>query len=350
MLPAGNQLPSFRPAERFVEKMLRFKLVYDDGYHLPLGDHVFAGQKYRLVYQSLLGQGIAHQGDFVAPQAAADDDVRLVHTEDWVRKLREGTLSSREELQLEMPFSPALVQAFWLHTGGSIMAARLALEHGVSITLGGGFHHAFPDHGEGFCMIHDIAIAIRRMLKDGKIGRAMVLDCDVHQGNGTAAIFNPAATAASRAHGWSGPMFQPPRSVSVKEVAAGDVFTVSLHQENNYPEWKPPSSLDVNLPDETDDAEYLSWLDNALSSALRQCEPDLMAYVAGADPYGHDQLGGLALTIDGLRQRDEMVFNAAKRHHIPIFVTFAGGYAMRVEDTVTIHVNTVKAAKEIFSK
>jgi len=274
----------------------------------------------------------------------------LVHTAEWVSKLKQAKVSGREEMMLEMPFSPALVNAFWFHAGGSILAAQLALKDGVSISIGGGFHHAFPDHGEGFCMVHDIAVAIRRLLKDGKISRAMVIDCDVHQGNGTAAIFNPAAAEASRAQGWSAPMFQAPRPVSVSEVPAGEVFTVSLHQENNYPQWKPPSSLDVNLPDGTNDAEYLNWLDNALSSAFRQFRPDLIAYVAGADPYRKDQLGGLGLTIDGLKQRDEMVFGAARRRRIPIFATFAGGYAQRIEDTIAIHVNTVVAAKEIFSK
>lgn len=135
----------------------------------------------------------------------------------------------------------------------------------------------------------------------------------------------------------------------MKETAPGDVFTISLHQENNYPAWKPPSSIDVNLPDGTNDAEYLSWLDNAITIAFRQFEPDLIAYVAGADPYKEDQLGGLALTIDGLKQRDELVFSVAKQHRIPIFATYAGGYARQVEDTVRIHANTVVAAKEIYS-
>ncbi len=329
--------------------MLGFKVVYSDGYYLPVGEHVFAGQKYRLAYQMLLGTAAAEPGDFVTPQPATDEDVSRVHTEDYVRKLREGTLTSKDELQLEMPYSPELVNACWLHAGGSILAAELALKNGVGINLGGGFHHAFPDHGEGFCMINDIAIAIRRMLADGRVVRALVIDCDVHQGNGTAVCFNPEAVAG-QPQGWSAPLFQPPRSVSVKENAAGDVFTVSLHQENNYPSWKPPSSLDINLPDGTTDAEYLHWLDNAISSALRQFEPELIAYVAGADPYREDQLGGLDLSIDGLKQRDEMVFSVVKARRIPVFVTLAGGYARRVEDTVTIHANTVIAAKEIFSR
>jgi acetoin utilization deacetylase AcuC-like enzyme len=317
---------------------------------LPIGQHVFAGQKYRLIHQLLLGSGLAVPGDFVCPQPAGDDDVRLAHTEEYVRKLREGDLTSKEELLLEMPFSPELVNAFWMHAGGSIKAAELALRDGVGINLGGGFHHAFPDHGEGFCMINDIAIAILRLFREQKVSRVMVVDCDVHQGNGTAVIFNPQAVPEPPAGAWSAPLLQPPRSVSVKEAPAGDVFTISLHQENNYPAWKPASSLDVNLPDRTTDAEYLSWLDNALASAFRQFDPDLIAYVAGADPYEQDQLGGLALTMEGLKQRDEMVFGMAKSRGVPVFTTYAGGYARRVEDTITIHVNTVLAAKQVFAK
>lgn len=329
-----------------------FRLVYSDGYFLPIGEHVFASRKYQLVRQLLIGEGVAGARDFICPEPATDDDVRLVHTEEYVRKLREGTLSGHEQLQLEVPYSPELVDAFWLHAGGSIQAAELALQDGIAINLGGGFHHAFPDHGEGFCVINDIAIAACRLLADKMTSRVLVVDCDVHQGNGTAFIFSPEPVEPPVAGAWSAPMFDPRQTqhpVSVRESAARDVFTVSLHQENNYPAWKPPSSIDVNLPDGTGDAEYLSWLDNALSSAFRQFEPDLLAYVAGADPYREDQLGGLALTIDGLKQRDEMVFATARARAVPVFVTLAGGYARRVEDTVRIHANTVLAAGEIYA-
>jgi acetoin utilization deacetylase AcuC-like enzyme len=188
------------------------------------------------------------------------------------------------------------------------------------------------------------------MFRDGKASRVMVLDCDVHQGNGTAAVFHPEAPAAPLdISSWPAPLYRPQRPVSVNEARFGDVFTISLHQENNYPFWKPPSSLDINLPDGTSDAEYLSWLDNALTSAFRRFDPDLLAYVAGADPYREDQLGGLALTMDGLRQRDEMVLTAASSRQVPVFITLAGGYARREEDTIAIHANTVAAAKEIFT-
>lgn len=329
--------------------MLRFKLVYSDAYYLPIGDHIFPGQKYRLAYQQLLGKRVVAPSDFIEPQPATDDDVLLVHTREYVEKLRTGMLTTQEELQMEVPYSPELINAFWLHAGGSIKAAELALRDGIAINIGGGFHHAFPDHGEGFCIINDAAVAIRRQMKDGQIARAMILDCDVHQGNGTAVIFGTANTQPQPLPSWSAPMFASPHPVNVKESNSSDVFTISLHQENNYPAWKPPSSIDVNLPDRTADAEYLAWLDNAFSSGLRQFEPDLLCYLAGADPYKEDQLGGLSLTIDGLKQRDELVFRVCKTRGIPVMVVYAGGYARRIEDTVNIHCNTVQAAKDVFN-
>jgi acetoin utilization deacetylase AcuC-like enzyme len=332
--------------------MLRFKLVYSDSYYLPIGEHVFPAQKYRMIHQHLLTTHIAEPSDFVEPQPARDEDILLAHTRKYVEKLRTGSLSAREELTLEVPFSEDLVRAFWLAAGGSMLAANLALNDGIAFNIGGGFHHAFPDHGEGFCMIHDVAVAVRRLQRDTKIARAMIVDCDVHHGNGTAAIFgDPAvADAVQPSSAWSAPMYAPtPKPVSVKEGKyCGDVFTISLHQENNYPAWKPPSCIDVNLPDRTGDAEYLSWLDNALTAGLRQFDPDLICYLAGADPYREDQLGGLNLTMDGLKQRDELVFHAARTRGIPVMVTYAGGYARKVQDTVQIHCNTVVAAKEVF--
>ncbi len=246
---------------------------------------------------------------------------------------------------MEIPYSPELVGAFWLAAGGSILAADHALKDGVAFNIGGGFHHAFPDHGEGFCMIHDVAVAIRRMQRDNRIRFAMTVDCDVHHGNGTAAIFAGARVP-------SAPL--PSRSVStrpakVRNAHAGEVFTISLHQENNYPAWKPPSSIDIDLPDEIGDDDYLGWLDNALSMGLREFVPELICYIAGADPYKEDQLGGLSLTIDGLKRRDELVFRIARERNIPIMVTYAGGYAHRLDDTVTIHCNTVIAAREVFA-
>jgi acetoin utilization deacetylase AcuC-like enzyme len=333
--------------------MLPFKLVYSDAYYLPIGDHVFPAEKYRRIRDRLISDKIAEPADFLEPEPATDQDILLVHKPEYVQKLRTGTLSPREEMEMEVPYSRDLVEAFWLSAGGSILAARQALVDGVGISIGGGFHHAFPDHGEGFCMIHDVAVAIRRMQRDDKIRTAMTLDCDVHQGNGTASIFAGTRMASALLPSSSVSTVQQPegapRGGKMRGAHAGDVFTISLHQHNNYPLWKPPSSIDVDLPDGTDDDDYLAWLDNALSSGLRQFEPDLLCYVAGADPYREDQLGGLDLTIEGLKRRDELVFRVARARGLPVMVTFAGGYAQNVEDTVTIHSNTVVAAKEVFS-
>jgi acetoin utilization deacetylase AcuC-like enzyme len=335
--------------------MLPFKIVYSDAYYLPIGQHVFPAAKYRLVHERLLRSGIAEPADFITPEKADDRDILLVHGADWVYKLQTGTLTAREELQMEVPYSDELVDAFWLSAGGSILAGRRALQDGVGINLGGGFHHAFPDHGEGFCMINDVAVAIRRLQADKKIERAMVIDCDVHQGNGTAVIFGrkrALAMASEPLPSEGAPALRRTEHGSIRELSADgmDVFTISLHQENNYPVWKPPSSIDVNLPDGIDDEPYLGWLDNAVSSALRRFEPQLISYVAGADPYREDQLGGLNLTIEGLKRRDEFVFRLAKTRGIPVMVTLAGGYAQDINDTITIHSNTVVAAKEVFGE
>lgn len=328
--------------------MLPFKLIYSDDYFLPIGAHVFPAEKYQRIHQRLLETGVAEPQDFVAPHPASDQDILLVHTPQYVQKLKTGTLSAREELELEIPYSPELVRAFWLAAGGSIAAANHALKDGVAFNIGGGFHHAFPDHGEGFCMIHDVAVAIRRMQRDDKIRTAMTVDCDVHQGNGTAAIFAGVRVPTDPLPSVSSSTVTAARPAKIRNAHAGDVFTISLHQENNYPAWKPPSSIDVDLPDGIGDDDYLAWLDNALSSGLRQFESELLCYIAGADPYREDQLGGLNLSIEGLKKRDELVFRVARARGIPVMVTYAGGYAQKVDDTVTIHCNTVIAAKEVF--
>jgi acetoin utilization deacetylase AcuC-like enzyme len=329
--------------------MLPFKLVYSDDYYLPIGSHVFPAEKYQRIHARLLESGVADAKDFVSPQPASDEDILLVHTAQYVHKLKTGTLSAREELEMEIPYSPELVRAFWLAAGGSILAADYALNDRVAFNIGGGFHHAFPDHGEGFCMIHDVAVAIRRMQRDEKIRTAMTVDCDVHQGNGTAVIFAGARVPSDPLPSVGGARIPVSHTARARNTHAGDVFTISLHQENNYPAFKPPSSIDVDLPDEIGDDDYLAWLDNALSSGLRQFEPELLCYIAGADPYREDQLGGLSLTIEGLKKRDELVFRVARARDIPVMVTFAGGYAHKVDDTVTIHCNTVVAAKEVFA-
>jgi acetoin utilization deacetylase AcuC-like enzyme len=330
--------------------MLPFKLVYSDAYYLPIGKHVFPADKYRRVRDRLIATGVAEPGDFLVPQPATDEDILLVHTPEYVRKLTSGTLNPSEAAALEIPYSRELVEAFWLAAGGSILGARQALIDKVGISIGGGFHHAFPDHGEGFCMIHDVAVAIRKLQRDGKIRTAMTIDCDVHQGNGTAAIFAGTRTASEPLPSVSSSIIGKQIPGKMRGAHAGDVFTISLHQHNNYPQYKPPSSIDVDLPDGIGDEDYLAWLGDAVSSGLRQFEPDLICYIAGADPYREDALGGLDLTIDGLKRRDELVFRVARAKDIPVMVTYAGGYAMNVEDTVTIHSNTVLAAAEVFSR
>lgn len=295
--------------------MLRFKLIYHPRYDLNLGEHVFPSRKYRLIRDRLLEEGFAELGDFEEPQAASDEQILLVHERGWVERLRSGMLSDAELLQLEIPYSKEMVDAFWLAAGGTVLAGRNALRDRIGFNIGGGFHHAFADHGEGFCAINDVAIAIRVLQREEVITRALVIDCDVHHGNGTAAIF------------------------------AGDriVLTLSLHQFRNYPSEKPPSTIDVHLSDGTTDEEYLKRLQGALVVAM-SFAPDLAFYLAGADPYFDDQLGGLALTIEGLKQRDKLVFETALNHKVPIAVTLAGGYARDTSHTVTIHCNTAKMA------
>jgi acetoin utilization deacetylase AcuC-like enzyme len=314
-LPVSGSTPA--GDDNIDAQMQRLPLIYSDGYDLNLGQHVFPSVKYKLVRGKLLEDREAGTGDFIEPQPAEDRDVLLVHTEPYIRKLKTGTLSMEEIARMEIPYSPEMVRAAWLSTGGSILAARLATQNGAAVNIGGGFHHAFPAHGEGFCAIHDVAIAIRKLQAENKIATAMTVDLDVHQGNGTAHIF----------------------------AQDSSVFTFSMHQHENYPYEKPPSDIDVNLRDGCGDEEYLTLLWEKLARALWDFRPDLIFYIAGADPYCEDQLGGLALTMDGLRQRDEIVLRMAREKKIPVAVTLAGGYAVRVEDTVAIHVETIKAAK-----
>jgi acetoin utilization deacetylase AcuC-like enzyme len=302
--------------------MLPFKLVYHKRYDLNLGPHVFPSQKFRLIYEMLLREGIAKQEDFLRPDPARDEDILRVHTPEWVSKLKTGTLTASDVMLLEVPYSKELVEAVWLAAGGTILAAQSALRDGFGSNLSGGFHHAYPGHGEGFCAIHDVAVAIRKLQADGAVKKAIVVDTDVHHGNGTAAIFR-----------------NDPR-----------VFTLSIHQENNYPAHKPPSSIDLNMDDRVDDDEYLGALIPAVQKALAEFQPEILFYVGGADPYCEDQLGGLSLTKEGLKRRDREVFEEARRRKIPVATTLAGGYARRVEDTVRIHVNTIVAAREVAEK
>jgi acetoin utilization deacetylase AcuC-like enzyme len=302
--------------------MLPFKLIYHPKYDLDLGTHVFPSQKFRLIHDALIAEGIAGAEDFLSPEPAPDEDILRVHTAAYVHKLQTDSLTLSERMKLEIPLTEVTRVGFWLAAGGSTLAGRHALQDGFAANLSGGFHHAYPGHGEGFCMIHDVGVAIRSLQAVGKIRTAMTVDTDVHHGNGTAAIFADDDT----------------------------VFTLSIHQENNYPMPKPPSDEDIGLPDGTRDHEYLDALEEGLLHALKKMTPDIIFYVGGADPYREDQLGGLALTIEGLQKRDRLVFEHARRKGIPVASTLAGGYARRVADTVRIHVNTIIAAREVMTQ
>ena len=308
-------------------------IVYSDRYQVDIGAHVFQMGKYAAVRDGLVARGLAGVGAFIEPVTAAWEDLALVHTAEFLDKTRRGGFRASELALLELPWSPAVAEGFRLMAGGTIAAARLAVAAAgrrgpstagdgpgarpltASANLGGGFHHAFPSHGEGFCLYNDVAVAIRVLQRDGLIARAAVVDADVHQGNGTAFVFDGDPT----------------------------VFTFSIHQEHNYPHVKPRGSLDVGLPDGTDDQAYLRALEGALPAVLAS-RPDLIVYVAGADPYLDDQLGGLCLTYEGLRGRDFLVLSSAREAGVPVVIVFAGGYARRVEDTAAIHVATIEEA------
>ena len=291
-------------------------IVWDEAYEADIGPHVFPTLKYRAAYERLLQEGTISEGDVVRPTPATDEQVGLVHVPGYLEKIERGELSWADEMLLELPFSQGLRDAMWLCAGGSILACRLALERGMAVHLGGGFHHGFPDHGEGFCLLNDVAIALRVLIGEGLIERAAVIDCDVHHGNGTAAIFGDDSA----------------------------VFTFSIHQEQNYPTLKPPSDLDIGLADGTGDEEYLGLLTENIPRILAGHAPNLSVYLAGADPYEEDQLGGLGLTLDGLRRRDELIFQLHADADVPVAVMLAGGYAREFDDTVEIHCGTVRAA------
>jgi acetoin utilization deacetylase AcuC-like enzyme len=302
-----------------VGKRFPFKLIYSNEYWMfDTGRHVFPLQKYRLVYENLLSMG-ARREDFLRPRPASDEDVLLVHTAKYLKHLRTGTLSPAELQALELRFSPDLVRFALLSVGGTVLAARKALEDGLALHIGGGFHHAFRDHGEGFCVLNDVAVAVEKMIAEKRTSRVMVVDCDLHQGNGTAAIFS----------------------------GREDVFTFSLHQMDIYPSEKPAGTLDAGLWSGDGDAKYLAELGAHVPKIYQEFRPDLVLYLAGADPYEKDQLGGLQLTLAGLRERDRIVIENARRCRIPVAVVLAGGYAAEIEDTVRIHLNTIRAAQRV---
>ena len=296
-----------------------FRLVYSKDYLVDIGNHVFPISKYKHIKERLLKSPFAREIEFLNPTKADDADILAVHTEEYLEKLKNGTLTREEIFALELPFSKGLVSAALLASGGTILASRIALKDALGIHIGGGFHHAFPDHGEGFCVLNDIAVAVKKIKSEGLIEKALIIDCDLHHGNGTAAIF----------------------------AKDKDVFTFSIHQENNYPFFKPAGSLDIGLRDRAGDKEYLNALYDNIPRIISDTKPGFIMYVAGADPYKEDRIGGLALTKEGLRKRDEFIFQQAVNYQLPVCVVLAGGYAVREEETVDIHYNTIMAGMKM---
>ncbi len=294
-------------------------IIYSKKYDIDISEHPWQVNKYKETLKVLLEKGITVRERILYADEAEDEDLLLAHDEDYITRLKEGNLTREEIMRSELPVSPSLVRFFWASVQGTIIACREALEKGAACHVGGGFHHAFPDYGSGFCLINDIAVGMRKMKQEDRINKAMVVDLDVHQGDGTAYIFQD----------------------------DDSVFTFSMHQENNFPYPKQKSDLDIGLDDDTADKEYLTHLETVLPKIVKLHKPELIVYVAGADPYEGDALGGLALTLGGLKRRDEIVFEEAVKNHIPFVTVFAGGYARDPHDTVKIHSNTIIAANEI---
>jgi acetoin utilization deacetylase AcuC-like enzyme len=282
---------------------------------LPEG-HRFPVVKYELLREAVIAEGIVTRARVLDPARAADDALELVHTHQYVQRFAHGRLDPAELRRLGFPWSPALVERSYRAVGGTIAAARHALAHGVAMNLAGGTHHAFPDHGEGFCVFNDVAVALRLLQRERRLRRAAVVDLDVHQGNGTHAIF----------------------------AGVADVYTFSMHGGKNYPFHKVPGTLDIELPDGTGDDEYLDVLRSALPRVLEASSPDLVVYIAGADPHEGDRLGRLRLTFDGLARRDTMVLEACREVGIPVAITIGGGYGRQIEDTVAVHLRTARIA------
>ncbi len=302
--------------------MNSYRVFYSPYYYADIGEnHVFPIKKFELVRDKLLAEKTLETSEIVEPSPGAVEDVLLVHTEDYISRLRGGTLTAKEIRRLGLPWSESLVRRSFLACSGTIEAAKFALENRVASNLAGGTHHSFPDRGEGFCVLNDVAIAIRVLQKENLARRFLIVDCDVHQGNGTAFIFEKDA----------------------------DVFTFSIHGAKNYPLFKERSTLDIELPDKTGDAEFLETLDEALPRIFLH-DPDIVFYLGGADPFEKDKLGRLNLTIEGLRRRDEMILDFAKEREVPIVTTMSGGYALDINDTVEIHCNTIRSVKKVFAE
>ena len=296
-------------------------IAFDPIYAHPLpAGHRFPMLKYELLPEQLLREGTASTADFFRPVPPPDEDVLLVHAADYYERLRLGQLTRQEERATGFPWSAALFEREITILGGTLAGARLALEHGVAFNIAGGTHHAFRGRGEGFCLLNDQAVAAAWLLAHGLARQVLIVDLDVHQGNGTAAIFQ-----------------NDPR-----------VFTFSMHGARNYPARKEVSDLDLPLPDGTDDAAYLQLLAETLPRLLDEVQPDFVFYLAGVDVLATDKLGHLALTRAGCRQRDEQVLGLCHRHHLPVMVCMGGGYSERIADIVEAHANTFRVAAGLF--
>lgn len=282
--------------------------------------HTFPIQKFRLIREQLLAEGTLSAEEVLEPTLVDPAEIRLVHTAAYWENLAAGTLAASAIRRMGLPWSEALIRRSKASTQGTLTAARIAIRDRVAINLAGGTHHAFTDRGEGYCVLNDIAIAIRCLQRDAWMQRMAIIDCDVHQGNGTAAIF----------------------------ADEPDVYTFSMHGANNYPLVKVPGSLDIALPDETRDEEYLLALEEAVPRILTDFRPGLVFYLAGVDPHERDRLGRLRLTHQGLRRRDEYVLQACRDAAIPVAITLGGGYGQSLQDTVEAHCNTVRAAEAVF--
>jgi acetoin utilization deacetylase AcuC-like enzyme len=297
--------------------------LYSDHYTIELpSHHTFPIGKYRLIREQLLAEGTLSPDELLEPTPAAATDVRLVHTDAYWDQLTSGTLPASLLRRMGLPWSEALVRRSRASVQGTLTAARIAIQDRVAVNLAGGTHHAFPDRGEGYCVLNDIAVAIRCLQRDAWMQRMAVIDCDVHQGNGTAAIF----------------------------ADEPDIFTFSIHGANNYPLVKVPGSLDIGVPDGIGNEEYLRLLDSSLPKILEDFRPGLAFYLAGVDPHERDRLGRLRLTHEGLCALDAMVLQACRDAGIPVVVTLGGGYGQDIADTVAAHCNTVRMARRVFDE
>ncbi len=295
------------------------RAYYSDTFVLPLPpDHRFPMAKYALLRERILAEGILSPADLLLPDAASDEQILRAHDADYLERVKNGTLTEREIRRIGFPWSPEMVERSCRSSGATIAACRAALEDGISVNLAGGTHHAFPDHGAGYCVFNDAAVAARAMQAEKRVHRVVILDLDVHQGDGTAAIF------------------------------AGDtsVFTFSVHGAKNFPFHKQRSSLDIELPDGTGDADYLAIVEEGTRRAIAAAGADMAIYLAGADPYEGDRLGRMSVTITGLAERDRIVFRLCAEAGLPAAVAMAGGYAKNIMDIVTIHAQTVRLAAQ----